>query len=207
MTRKLILLLACLALLHSTYGENRDKCQTIGQPCVCSNTKLKGFCFPTLLSQEQELYCDCQSDVLSEQEMILVMAGKYKNDGNVKRSVQKFYPEMGSVFEEVLRSQKKLEEARLRKKMGALIYNKKAQEKLARDIEQAEEALRKVVAQVAEKMVLTSQKTPTLASLFFNVYYCSYYGESCRCGNTGLEGICAVDRNFRKNDFYCHCGG
>jgi hypothetical protein len=188
-----IALIITIAPLQSAQGEilHRDTCKVLGDPCICANTRLEGYCLPGFQSKDDELYCDCESDVLSLDEVVTDMILRYLTRWNghgtdVKSLVDEQVNQAGRIFTEIYKISKV--------NMDTKNINQK-------NIESA-----KIERQRFALAELIKTNTKFLPIFYKSSDGCYFLGQECECGTTGRQGVCAINRSYRPKEIYCHCG-
>ena len=191
-----ILALACLTMIALTAEtQHRNGCKEMGDACVCP--WMKGFCLPGWMSNPpDQLYCDCSSDVYSEEEILDVIIATY-----CSQAWSRVWPSGSSRLGESDRNG----------------FN------MTRGNEKTSKVLQKIFAIVGENpqnILKNAAVTPLLEELKLALrsekslpYFirtdgvCFYIGQECVCANTGRKGVCSATRRPLRQQIsvICHC--
>lgn len=197
----LLCISATISLISAT--QHRDGCKEFGDPCVCSNTGTQGFCLPGWMSNPpDQLYCDCSSDVLTEDEVIGLMIKKFcKKDSGITKF-------RGKTFRDIIRSASNSQ--RSAKILDAML---RILGEDPTDFDVSGKNSRKLQRNTNNFMRLREElkkatRTEKVMSHFFNVFDdCDYVGKECTCSNTGRKGICSISRSDTEEapKLRCQC--
>jgi hypothetical protein len=163
----------------------RDNCKEMGDSCGCAivNSKkvLPGFCLPGLESKPaNQLYCDCTSDVLSEDEVITLMIQKYsasdRTGGLIRQYVKKWFPQSYAILESIYAQ------------VGA----------------NAAKLTTVNIAKLRNDLTEMMRKEKIAWAFFAVSDECAYVGKDCDCSKERRKGVCTVTRN-RPGELRCHC--
>jgi len=202
----LIALMVAPSLVGST--ANRDGCQTIGDACVCKNTGVKGICFPGSQSiTEDQLYCNCQGLTMTPQEVINTIL--QKTAGNQLAQYDRMRKDCPRIWE-LLTQMNQLSSTISR---GTKIGGRSLLKVSLTRTPEAQQAFQQYESAKAEVTRLIATGEEPILQYFYQLNDgCSYVNQECQCGNTGLTGVCSINKPdpktgkvFKPNTLYCHC--
>lgn len=194
----LLMMTTTISLFSAT--EHRDGCKEFADACTCSNTGSKGFCLTGWMSNpEDQLYCDCSSNVYSEDEMISFM---------IKRFCQKEPDNVALKFREIIRtSSKSRRSAIILDEMLKLLGDNPTDF----DISGKNTAkLRKNTQnflKLREDLKKATRLEKVMPMFFFTDGTCYYINQECVCANTGRKGVCSASHTpgGEPPQITCHC--